>query len=61
MTKDEALLIAKAISNVKATTTVVTIPYDVPSVLALVTLAIADTLEKVTPEFNYSQFLTDSE
>jgi len=61
MTKDEAQMIAKAISNVKSTTKIVSIPYDVPSALALLTLAIADTLEKITPDFNYSAFLDECE
>jgi len=61
MNEKEIELLANAISNVKGTTKVVSIPYDVPSALALLTLAIADVVSKTTPNFNYSQFLDDCE
>jgi len=61
MTKDEALLIAKTIANVKGTTETVAVPYDVPSALALLTLAIADTVEKMTPNFSYKGFIEEAE
>jgi hypothetical protein len=59
MTKDEAQMIANAISTVKRTTE--TITYDVPSALALVTLVIADVVEKVTPNFSYKGFIEGAE
>lgn len=61
MTKDEAKMIANAISTVKGTTETVAVPYDVPSVIALLTLVIADVVEKVTPNFSYKGFIEDCE
>jgi len=61
MTKEEAQAIAQVISNVKRTTETVSVPYDVPSAIALMTLALADALEKVTTNFSYKAFIEEAE
>ena len=59
MTKEEVQAIAKAISNVQATTKA--LEYDVPSAIALMTIGIGDAIAKHTEGFSYLSFLEDSE
>jgi hypothetical protein len=61
MTKEEVKAIACAIANVKGASKAVSVPYDVPSVLALMTIVIGDAISKSTPEFSYLEFLHDSD
>lgn len=57
MTRAHFQIIAEAIRNTKKAVNATTVPYDVDSALALLTLVMGDALAKTNPNFSYSKFI----